>query len=237
MPSVEDEMSDPDAPGRRRIGLSARLLLLTILAVMVAEVFIFVPSIANFREMWLLDRLTAARIASLAAEASPDGELPTNLRDDILKSAQVRAISLKRNARRQLIVQDDMPPIIDAFYDMRDPTMLARIGDALAVFFHSPERVIRVIGQRGMPDDETIDIVLLEAPLKKAMIDFSLNILALSIVISVFAAALVYLELNWLLVRPMMRIVRSMEQFAADPEDTTRIMVASGRTRSQLSAK
>ena len=55
------------------LGLSAKLLLLTITFVMLAEVLIFVPSVANFRITWLTDRLTAAQLAALAAEAVPGG--------------------------------------------------------------------------------------------------------------------------------------------------------------------
>src|ERR1700741_1118789 len=54
---------------RRGLGLSAKLLLLTIVFVMLAEVLIFVPSVANFRIGWLTDRTTAAQLAALAAEA------------------------------------------------------------------------------------------------------------------------------------------------------------------------
>ncbi|MGD8480111.1 MAG: hypothetical protein PVI61_08280, partial [Methyloceanibacter sp.] len=50
-------------------GLSTKLLLLTILFVMVAEVLVFVPSVSNFRHQWLMERLQAAQIASVAAEA------------------------------------------------------------------------------------------------------------------------------------------------------------------------
>ena len=41
--------------------LSARLLLLTILFVMVAEVLIFAPSIGRFRLVYLEERLAAGR--------------------------------------------------------------------------------------------------------------------------------------------------------------------------------
>ena len=46
--------------------LSGRFLILTIIFVMLAEVLIFVPSIARFREDYLLSRLERAQIASLA---------------------------------------------------------------------------------------------------------------------------------------------------------------------------
>ena len=65
-------------------GLSAKLLLLTILFVMLAEVLVFVPSVSNFRRQWLMERLAAAQIASLAAEAAPGGQLPAMLRDELL---------------------------------------------------------------------------------------------------------------------------------------------------------
>ena len=40
-----------------RFGLSGKLLVFTILFVMIAEVLIYVPSIAIFRVSWLNDRL------------------------------------------------------------------------------------------------------------------------------------------------------------------------------------
>ena len=45
-------------------GLSARLLLLTVLFVVLAELFILAPSLADFQEGWLNDRLRAAELAS-----------------------------------------------------------------------------------------------------------------------------------------------------------------------------
>ena len=80
---------------RRGLGLSGKLLLLTLGFVMLAEVLIFVPSIANFRFNWLMDRLQAAQIASLAAEAAPNGKLPEMLREQLLMAAQVRGIAVK----------------------------------------------------------------------------------------------------------------------------------------------
>ncbi len=47
------------------LGLSGKLLVLTILFVMLAEVLIYVPSIANFRLNWLSDRLAAGYTSAL----------------------------------------------------------------------------------------------------------------------------------------------------------------------------
>jgi signal transduction histidine kinase len=222
----------------RGMGLSAKLLLLTLLFVMLAEVLIFVPSVANFRINWLNDRLTAAQLASLAAEASPNGDVPQMLRNELLRTAQVRAVALKRNDQRQLILNSDTPMAIDASYDLSPSTaassgILGRIGviwDALEVMFGSGTRTLRIVGSPGGGAGDLIEVVLPEAPLKTAMVRFGLNILALSVIISVITAALVYLALNNLLVRPMMRIADNMQRFSRHPEDASRIIVPTGRS-------
>lgn len=53
--------------------LSAKLLLLTILFVLLAEVLIYAPSIARFRMGYLEERLAAAHIAALSVEAAQIG--------------------------------------------------------------------------------------------------------------------------------------------------------------------
>ena len=67
------------------------------------------------------------------------------------------------------------------------------------------------------------------------MWDFGVRILELSIVISLITAALVYLSLQWLLVRPMRRLTASMMAFREDPEDAARMIVAE-RPRATRSA-
>ena len=220
-------------------GLSAKLLVLTILFVMLAEVLIFLPSVANYRFTWLNDRLMSAKLAALAAQAVPDGQVPKALREELLMSAQVRAIAVKRKSLRRLILQVDMPPAIDASYDFRDATRLGLVWDALAVFFMPDDKILRVIGRPTInrtiglvgapPTEDVIDIVLPVARLKSAMIGFALNILGLSVMISIITAALVYLALNSLLVRPMRRITHNMVRFSENPEDASRIIEPSTR--------
>jgi signal transduction histidine kinase len=226
--------------GRHRIGLPAKLLLLTLLFVMLAEVFVFLPSIANFRLNWLNDRLVAAQLAALAAEAVPNGAVPPALRMELLRTAQVKMVALKRNDQRILILPEDMPTSVDGSYDLRSSmrTSLAAevsararsILEALAVFVAPGKRLIRIVGEPNMGVGDFIEVVLPEAPLRKAMVRYALNILVLSIVISMFTSALVYLALNSLLVRPIMRMTANMLHFSKRPEDASRIIVPSSRT-------
>ncbi len=233
MSTVTEEAPSPHQDvvrqGRHVPGLSGKLLLLTILFVMVAEVLVFVPSVSNFRRQWLMSRLEDAQIAALAAEAAPGGQLPKALRDKLLQSVKVKAVAVKGTDSRRLILEQDMPAEIDASYDLRNASWLDLITDALMVFGQSGDRVIRVVGQPGFESGEFIEVVMEEAPLRTAMLRYGLDILGLSILISIITAALVYLTLDALLVKPMTRLTWNIVRFSERPEDPTRIIVPSGR--------
>ena len=55
----------------------------------------------------------AAQLASLAAEATPEGDVPERLRAELLRMAQVKAVALKRNDQRLLVLRPEMPLAID----------------------------------------------------------------------------------------------------------------------------
>jgi signal transduction histidine kinase len=210
--------------------LPAKLLFLTIAFVMLAEVLIFVPSVANFRRNWLMERVTAAKIASLALEASGGAEVPERLRQELLRTAGVHAVSVKRPELRRLVLgMPDEAEIADV-YDLRTETFLQLIPDALQALAAPPGRLIRVI---ATPDakapSEEFDVAIDETPLRAAMWRYARNIFWLSIIISIITAALVYLALTGLLVRPMMRITRNIVAYRENPEDTSRIITPSGR--------
>jgi signal transduction histidine kinase len=212
------------------VGLPARLLLLTVLFVMLAEIMIFVPSMSNFRMNWLNERLMAGQIASLSIEAADGGELPPRLRSELLNTAGVYAVSLKRDNLRQLVLQMATDKPVGAVYDLREGNWATNIRDAFEAIWSPPGRVIRVLGVPEMGAGDEIDIVIDEGPLRAALWKFASNILWLSLIISIFTAALVYLALHALLVRPMMRLTRNMVNYRDNPEDLARIIQPSGRT-------
>ncbi len=230
-PSPETGGAQPISLSSRvsSLSLSTKLLIMTLGFVMLAEVLLFVPSVANFRKNWLLERLAAAQIASLALEAAPDNALPDTLRKELLETAGVHGVALRRDEFRQLVLQMDKPRPVDANYDLRKEGTLALIADAVHTLLAPKDRIIRVVGQPEMGAGETIEIVMEEGPLKAAMARFALNIFWLSLVIALITATLVYLSLNAMLVRPMMRITWNMIRFRENPEDRSRIIVPSDR--------
>ena len=228
---MSEETAARPAPVRPpRFGLSGKLLVLTILFVMIAEVLIYVPSVANYRVMWLKDRLASGYTAALVLDAAPNGVVSDALAKQILDSIGARAVAMKMGTQRQLLAVDDMPPPISDDFDMRDVMTFDSIVDAFKMLVdgHTRGKVMRVVGPAPMGGDY-IELIMDEPPLRRAMLRYSGDILLISLLISGITATLVYLALHYLFVRPMRRITANMMAFRAGPEDPDRIMLPSDR--------
>jgi len=216
----------PSRAGAPRMGLSGKLLVLTILFVMIAEVLIYVPSIANFRLNWLQDRISSAYTATLVLEATPN--VPETLTKQILDSIGARAVALKMGQQRRLLAVSDMPAAVDHEIDMRNVSWYRAIINAFDTLLSTDNEVMRVVGPAPM-GGEFVEIVVDEAPLRTAMLRFSVNILLLSLLISGITAALVFLALHYMFVRPLRHMTANMMAFHGQPENPASIIVPSGR--------
>jgi methyl-accepting chemotaxis protein len=211
-------------------GLSAKVLTLTIIFVMIGEVLIFLPSIANFRVQWLKARVAQAEIAALAAEAAPGAILDEALRTEILKGAGVESILLKRGEAKQLMVQGGSTDTVVEQFDLRGSFHFDTLPEAIAVLFRGEDRLISVIDKPPNMSGDHIEIALHEAPLIQAMRQYGLNILGLSIVLSLVVAAMIYAALSKLLVRPMQALAANMTDFGAHPENPLNVITPSNRS-------
>lgn len=202
--------------------LSGRFLILTTVFVMLAEVLIFVPSIARFREDYLLARLERAQIASLVLLA--DDMLETELEAELLENAGVFNVVLRRDAVRQLMLSSPIPQPIESTYDLRMASPFVLIGDAMRRLVTPGNQIIRVIGAPVREAGLLIEVTMETAPLRMAMIDYGVRILLLSAVISVFTAVLLFAAVRAFLVRPIKGVVGVMQRYAAAPEDARGII-------------
>jgi len=215
------------SPGARQPpfhrSLSARLLALTVLFVMLAEVLIYAPSIGRYRKAWLEERLDDAHLAILALEATPDGMVDAALQSRLLAHAGTSGIYLYRSDGTSLMLGPDMPQPAAAVYDLRETGFFGFIADAFKTLAGGDgRRLIKVVGRSSHDGRPVIEVLVPEAPLREDMIGYSGRILALSLVISVITAALVYASLHRLLVRPMRRLTEAMLAFREAPEDARR---------------
>lgn len=203
--------------------LSGRFLLLTIIFVMLAEVLIFVPSIARFREDFLLSRLERAQIASLSL-LTTDGMIDEALEAELLENAGVLNVVLRRDEMRQLVLSSPIPAPIHATYDLRDAGSFELIRDALDTLFDSRDAVIRVIGDPVQKAGLLIEVTMRTGELRHEMLAYGFRILLLSAVISMLTALLLFLSVRRLIVVPIHRVVKAMQSYAEAPEDARRII-------------
>jgi signal transduction histidine kinase len=203
--------------------LSGRFLLLTVVFVMLAEILIFVPSVARFREDYIMSRLERAQIASLAL-LTTDDLIDADLERELLANAEVYNVVLRRNEVRQLVLSSPIPTPVAETYDLRDVPSWVLIRDAIDCILDPAPRVIRVIGDPVRQAGILIEVTMNTGPLRRAMIEYGLRILGLSAVISVLTAGLLFLAVRRFLVAPIRRVVRAMTTYAEAPEDARRFI-------------
>ncbi len=209
--------------------LSGRFLILTTVFVMLAEVLIFVPSVARFREDYLQLRLERAQIASLALLA--DEMIDPELERELLTNAGVFNVVLRRDEVRQLALSSPIPAPIHATYDLRDAAALRLIRDAMATLVDPSNRIIRVIGDPVQQGGLLIEVTMEQGPLRAEMLEYGLRILLLSAMISVVTAALLFGAVQMFLVRPIKEVVAQIRNYADAPEDTRRIIAPRAKLR------
>lgn len=209
--------------------LSGRFAILTALFVVLAEALILLPALSYWRRDYLSNRLERAQIASLALLAT-DEALATELESELLANAGVYNVVLRRDDVRQLVLSSPIPQPIDATYDLRDTGFLGGLGDAVTQLVDAEDRVIRVIGAPVKGAGELIEITMATAPLRTGMIDFGLQVLAMSAAFSILTALLLNLAAQRLIIVPMRRVIRHMVAYAEAPGDARSVIEPDART-------
>lgn len=208
--------------------LTGRLLLLTVGFVILADVLIFVPSIARFQADFLLERLRQAQIAALVQLASDDGVTP-DLEKELLANAQVYNVVLRRSEVRELVLSSPVPAPVHEDFDLRKAGPLQLIRDSMRTLFDSDSRVIRVIGYPVQDGGELIEITMQTGPLRQELWAYASRIIVLSALISAAMAVALFALAQRLIVVPIRRVVFNMNAFADAPEDSRNVITPSAR--------
>ncbi|MEP9386280.1 HAMP domain-containing sensor histidine kinase [Mesorhizobium sp. KR9-304] len=210
-------------------GLSTKLLVLTVLFVMIAEVLIFLPSIANFKLRWLEERLGTAAAVSVVLVQQDSASLPRTLQDDVLMAIGANAIAVRDGGVSRLLVIAEMPPEVDEHIDLARTGPVAAMSGALDTLFFGGKRMLRVFGKVGESATE-FELVIPDKRLREAMFVYSGNVALLSLVISLFTATLVYAAIDRIMIRPIRAMTSSMLAFARAPDDPGRIIAPEDRS-------
>ncbi|MGB0843919.1 MAG: sensor histidine kinase [Alphaproteobacteria bacterium] len=211
---------------KTRFSLPAKLLLLTLVFIMLAEILIFLPSIGREQQSYISSRLASGHLAVLALEASPDGMVSDMLQAELLNHSDATVVGLKRPDGSNLVL---MSPLFDPSnmpiartIDLDKAGPISLIKEAIRTLTSSKTKdMIRALGTSPKDEQFRVEIVIQEAPLVEHLRFFAWRIFVLSFFISMLAASLIYVSLLMLFVRPVNRLTKSMRRFAEAPETET----------------
>ncbi|MGN6466361.1 MAG: sensor histidine kinase [Rhizobiaceae bacterium] len=204
-------------------GLSTKLLLLTILFVLIAEVLIFVPSIANFRLGWMQEKLgTAAAVGVALVQGKPD-MLSRSAQDELLMALGARAIAVRGSGESHILVVSSMPPQVDEQIDLDHTGAWAAIEGAMDTALFGGGRMLRIHGKVG-ESPMGFELIIPDEGLRRAMMIYARNIALLSLLISLITASLVFYAINRIMIRPIREMTSSMLDFARAPDDPARVI-------------
>ncbi|HEY1838257.1 MAG TPA: HAMP domain-containing sensor histidine kinase [Rhizomicrobium sp.] len=217
--------------GWRLVGhsLSGRLLLLTLLYVLVTEVLIFVPTLARYHTSLLQNHIETAELAILPFTEPGGNQLSAALRRQLLTRAGAAAVMLRRADQRELFLVDEMPTKIDATIDLTHESLFGEMVQALDCAFSHGDRILHVISATRIKGAQTVEVIVGEAPIRKALIRYARRIVLLGLLLSFASAFLVFISLYLVFVRPMGNLTRAMTSFHENPEDPARIVQPSSR--------
>ena len=220
-------------PNRRRFfwpgGLSARLLILTVLFVAVGSALALPTALAAYQEQWLLDRVRAAETIARISDIAPD-RIDVVRREQLLKGAGVEGVAISTaDVGLRLVLQGERPVRAPYLVDLRDQGPGSWLTAPFNTMFGADGRSVRVRASPRFIEADFIEVVAPDAELKQDLWGYLWQLLFVVAFVAALAGLLVYLSLNFFLVLPMQRITRSMERFRVDPDDPHARLSPSGR--------
>ena len=211
-------------------GLSIKLIATISAVILLVEIVVYLPSLANFRANWLDDRLRVGVVGARVLDAVPDVmALPRSLTDRLLTSAGAYAIVYRREGQSQLIeLADPVTPETVVTADMRQRDLPSLIMGAVDTLLAGPGRTLRIVGP-GDLDQTMVELLMPERPLRQEMLDYSGQLVAISLTLAVLTAVALYLLASYLFIHPIRRLTENMLAFRQAPENGSLIITPSAR--------
>ena len=199
-------------------GLSWRVLSLVVVAVMTAEVLLFLPSLARFRVAYMEQLIESGTLAALALDATPDNMVTDEVKRALLNNARVDAVVVVETNRAKRALLNIPPSPEMQTFNLKERSSLGSIWDALVAMTRDGAHYMRVGGQSMRLPNAMVWIVIDELPMRLAMYQYAGTVLLLSVMVAMFTAALLWLALHWLVVRPLQNLASDMTAFRRAPE-------------------
>ena len=210
--------------------LSSKLLLLTIGFVMLAELLLFIPSAAFYRQDWLAERSQQAGLLAQALTGVPDYEASEILTNQFMSDTDVMFMAAKRDGMSELMLGE--PPEVPGdmlTIDLRDertfPSFIAPFRD----IFSDGTGTLRVTANSPVLGQDALELLIPRDKLRVALLDSVKRIFWLSLFIAAVTGTLIYWAMSAMIIRPVQQLADDMTAFREDPEQRRSLQTRSKR--------
>jgi signal transduction histidine kinase len=207
-----------------------RLLAVSAGFVLLAETLVFLPSMADERNRWLVERADSAEIAVLAARIGQENGFRRESADDLMRAAQIVAIHVTEGGTTKLVAGTEVPG-----RDRLERTIIGQ--ETLGASLMQPLRAmlsdrdgLYVIQTRPRANAALrMEVTVRTAPLRNSLLEAAWRLALTTLALSALIGALVYASLVDGFVRPLRRLTEAITRFRDSPEDARNQLVTSGR--------
>ena len=213
--------------------ISARLLVLTIGFVLLAELLLLVPSVASFRQDKLMKRADSAALvteALMSREADLSDEARTMLAKRFMMQTGANKLAAVMDGQTVLTLGGEGVGEVVRTEDLRRPRLFPPLGVTASEFFtFGGDKHLRVIAPSPVPQQDRLELYVPCAALGAELRAYAGRIALISIVIALIVGGLIFLAMRTLIVAPVQRLAADMTAFREAPQTRRRLAVPSQR--------
>lgn len=211
--------------------LSGKLLIMTIVFVMLAEVLIFIPSAAMFRQSWLEERAEAAGLLTLAIDGIPDYMSGEMLSKQFMKDTGCSMVVQMRTSAsgeilRQTVLGKEPTTKNIITSDLRIKRRLPLFRDSFRDFFGAGDGTIRILSEPTVQGVDVLEVFVPQSALRMALRDYCRRVLLWSLAISLLTGLMIYLALSRMIARPIKKLAKGLANFRNAPRQRAGVQEA-----------
>ncbi len=211
--------------------ISWRVALLSATLILMIELLVLLPAVGYYRSLQLQELVDDTALVIDSLLSSPSDTIDDEQSKFLLSKVNVYNITLLYEDRQELLLtpQTDKP-VNAGTYDLVNDSLLKMFFIGPSCIFSGRDDVIRVIGQPAL-DEYGVDMTAPEIPICQETRRFARDLFIISLWLSLFAAALLYLATNFNLAAPILRLTRAITGFDASQRDRTQLVEPSSSVR------
>jgi signal transduction histidine kinase len=225
----QDEVNVQSVAKRRLTqGLTARLLGVAAGFIILTEAIVFLPSIAVFRQEWLVERFDTGELAVLAAQSNATSSFALGDSNELLRAADIQSVvALDMSSRRLLVGK--VPETSSRLINLEQQTFGGSIFDVIETLFAPKGRVLAIVSRPRSNAAVKLEVSVSEQSLRSSLWREINRVFFYSMLLAIMIGLLLYAALADGFVRPMRRLTGAITRFRAAPEDASQTLVPTGR--------